>query len=102
MTPTERAERKKPRIGTHLLVNNAIPAAEDCRWCDAHAGEVHGPACPLGERYKQVQQLALSGYVFPFEQDPTPAHTPSQADGGSPGAGMQLPGRASGCRSFPT
>ena len=46
------------------LVNNAALADNDCPWCDAKSGiDVHSPACPLGERYKQVQSLGGVAWV---------------------------------------
>lgn len=43
------------------LIDNSIPAEEDCTWCDAVIGIIHSPACPNGERYKQVQRILSSG-----------------------------------------
>lgn len=40
------------------LLTNKARAAYDCAWCGAKKGKhVHSAACPVGERYKQVQQL---------------------------------------------
>lgn len=47
-----------------VLIENTRVVAEDCRWCGATAGfGVHSKACPMGERYKQVQQLG--GVAWP-------------------------------------
>jgi hypothetical protein len=46
------------------LIQNTIKAAESCRWCSAR-NEPHTPACPAGERYKQVQDLGRSGIPVP-------------------------------------
>jgi hypothetical protein len=40
------------------LIENTKLSDQNCAWCDARKGkDVHSKACPLGERYKQVQQL---------------------------------------------
>jgi hypothetical protein len=40
------------------LIKNTARAKYDCAWCGAKKGKhVHSAACPVGERYKQVQQL---------------------------------------------
>lgn len=39
------------------LTDNTKPAEHHCNWCGAKTGEVHTPACPMGERYKHVQDM---------------------------------------------
>lgn len=40
------------------LIRNIKAADCDCAWCGARKDfDVHSPACPVGERYKQVQSL---------------------------------------------
>jgi len=49
------------------LIKNSKLAAYNCGWCGVLAGaDVHSAACPLGERYKQVQQLG--GVPWPREK----------------------------------
>jgi hypothetical protein len=40
------------------LIQNIRVVAHDCRWCGAEALKfsAHSNACPVGERYQQVQQ----------------------------------------------
>lgn len=39
-----------------VLIDNAIPSIGPCPSCGSD-GEPHSPACPAGERYRQVQDL---------------------------------------------
>lgn len=40
------------------LIENTKLAAYDCAWCRATKGlDVHSAACPVGERYWQIQKL---------------------------------------------
>lgn len=48
--------KKLKRTLPPLIENSVIVTGESCRWCDA-LDEPHSRCCPLGERYKQVQQL---------------------------------------------
>lgn len=42
---------------TDSLPTNTKPAEHDCNWCGAKAkADVHSAACPLGERYREVQR----------------------------------------------
>lgn len=45
------------------LIENQILATEECRWCSA-SGEPHSRACPLGERYRQVQRLVADNRPY--------------------------------------
>lgn len=57
---SQAAVRSTPPVGSKApsdrLIENTAPALEQCRWCDA-LNVPHSRACPLGERYQQVQQL---------------------------------------------
>jgi hypothetical protein len=57
---TAATERKRKgraaRTLAPMLIANTVASTEPCRWCGAD-GRPHSQACPLGERYKQVQQL---------------------------------------------
>lgn len=58
-----------------VLVTNTALAGYDCAWCRALKGaDVHSAACPVGERYKQVQQLG--GVPWPREK-PVKAAVPA-------------------------
>lgn len=50
-------------MSTTTLITNTLPASEPCRLCDAQIGEPHSAACPMGERYRQVQ--AMGGVPMP-------------------------------------
>jgi len=39
------------------LIENTKPAEHDCNWCGAKVGDIHAPACPMGERYRQIQDM---------------------------------------------
>lgn len=39
------------------LVENTLPAENDCPWCDAKAGDTHARSCEHGERYKQAKEI---------------------------------------------
>lgn len=55
-----------PVVEVGLVTNTAV-AEYDCAWCGAIKGaDVHSAACPIGERYKQVQQLG--GVPWPREK----------------------------------
>lgn len=46
---------------TRRLVTNTALAEHDCNWCGARKGkDVHTPACPIGERYQQIQTGEVS------------------------------------------
>lgn len=46
------------------LIENTKLSNQNCAWCDARKNkDTHSKACPLGERYKQVQQLG--GVAWP-------------------------------------
>lgn len=45
--------KDKPPI---RLIDNTIICTEECRFCDSYLTP-HTPACPNGERYKQVQKI---------------------------------------------
>lgn len=45
------------------LIDNTARAEYDCPWCSARKGRnAHSRACPIGERYKQVQKLGGIGW----------------------------------------
>ena len=44
------------------LLTNTKPAERSCAWCSARKGRVHAAACPLGERYQQIQ--SVGGVAF--------------------------------------
>jgi hypothetical protein len=56
----------KPKTAT--LIDNTTIAEHDCPWCFAEAeNDVHSPACPCGERYKQIQEIGGAGIPFTFD-----------------------------------
>ena len=50
---------RRAKLAPVVLIENTRVVTEDCRWCGAEADKfsAHSRACPMGERYKQVQQL---------------------------------------------
>lgn len=59
-----------------VLVTNAVLADYDCAWCGALKGaDVHSAACPVGERYKQVQALGGIPFVAPKAPKQSPDRT---------------------------
>lgn len=55
------------------LIDNSLPTNEPCSWCIAKVGDIHSPACPNGERYKQVQDIWSSGHNLDTFRTMTPA-----------------------------
>lgn len=53
MSATTRTPQQTDVVG---LIENVTPATTLCQYCDA-LNVPHSRACPMGERYKQVQSL---------------------------------------------
>lgn len=45
------------------LMTNTQPALTSCLWCRVRKGHPHSAACPLGERYAQIQQSGGIGFL---------------------------------------
>lgn len=57
-------------MNTITLIENTKLAEYDCAWCSAVKGvDVHSRACPVGERYWQVQKLG--GVPYPKAKLPS-------------------------------